>query len=217
METVGRKVVKTSIFGNGWVLNGAHEKLECGPVEMDRNIQIIRSGCFNSNKIVAKYSQEVDFSNVEEFSYAKTEREFLAGEDLVCEPPRRCIECKGCKECRFRGAYMSPKQAKELEMMESKIEFDPQIGKWRVQYPFLQDPKVLKNNYKRVLKMQENTEKKIAKAGLIDATNEVFDKMIINGALKEIGHTEQHMWDGAVHYLPIQVVIHPGSMTTPTD
>ena len=214
-ETVSRMVVKTSIFGSGWVLNGAHEMLECGNIELDRNIQIIRSGCYQSNKVVVKYSQEVSFSNVEEYTYEKTEKEFMDGEDLGCEPPRRCIKCKGCQECRFRGAYMSPKQAKELEMMEDRIKFDPQIGKWRVQYPFLQDPSVLRNNYQRVLKMQENTERKIAKASLVDATNEVFDKMISNGALKEIGHAELQLWDGPVHYLPIQVVIHPSSVTTP--
>ena len=39
--------------------------------------------------------------------------------------------------------------------------------------------------------------------------------MISNGALKEIGHAELQLWDGPVHYLPIQVVIHPSSVTTP--
>ena len=214
METVGRMVVKTSIFGQGWVLNGAHEKIECGPLELDRNIQIIRSGCFRSNKVVVRYTQMVDFSSVEEFIYMRNEKEFMAGEDLGCEPPKRCIKCRGCQDCKFRGSNMSHKQAMELEMMERNMRFDKDIGKWRVSYPFLKDPQVLKNNYRRVLKMAENTERKIAKAGLVEEINEVFDKMVDNGALKEIGHAEQHMWGGAVHYLPIQVVIHPGSVTT---
>ena len=55
-ETVGKMVVKTSMFGSGWVLNGAHEILECGLMELDRNIQLIRSGCFPSNRIVVKYT-----------------------------------------------------------------------------------------------------------------------------------------------------------------
>ena len=63
--------------------------------------------------------------------------------------------------------------------------------------------------------MQERTERKILAAGLVDETNEVFDKMVKIGALKEIDHSELHIWGGAVHYLPIQVVIHPSSVTTP--
>jgi len=110
---------------------------------------------------------------------------------------------------------MSSKEAAELEMMENGISFDENIGKWRVHYPFLQNPSVLKNNYPRVLKMQERTERKIAQAGLVDSCNEVFDKMIKLGAISEIGHAELHMWQGPVHYLPIQVVIHPGNVTTP--
>ena len=57
METVGRMVVKTSIFGQGWVSNGAHEALDCGVVSFDRNVQIIRSGHYCSNRVVVKYNQ----------------------------------------------------------------------------------------------------------------------------------------------------------------
>ena len=79
----------------------------------------------------------------------------------------------------------------------------------------MKDPNLLKNNYKRVLKMAESLERRIAKAGLVDATNEVFNKMVANGAIKEISQAELRMWVGPEHYLPIQVVEHPSSMTTP--
>ena len=52
-ETVGRMVVKKSIFGSGWVLNGAHDDIVC--------VQIIRSGCYRSNRITVTYSQTVKF------------------------------------------------------------------------------------------------------------------------------------------------------------
>ena len=215
METVGRMVVKTSIFGQGWVLNGAHEAVDCGTVSFDRNVQIIRSGHYSSNRIVVKYNQIVNFETVEEFGYAASEKEFMSGESLGCEPPRRCLRCKGCKECAFRGANMSPKEALELRMMESKICFDKSIGKWRVSYPFLQDPRVLTNNYRRVLKMAENLERKLVKAELVDAANEVFNKMVDLGALEEISSAELDLWNGPVHYLPIQAVVHLASRTTP--
>ena len=114
------------------MLNGAQEALDCGTVSFDRNVQIIRSGHYCSNRIVVKYNQIVNFETVEEFGYSATEKEFMSGESLGCEPPRRCLGCKGCKDCAFRGANMSPEEALELRMMESKISFDKSIGKWRV-------------------------------------------------------------------------------------
>ena len=110
---------------------------------------------------------------------------------------------------------MSPKEALELKMMESKIWFDKSIGKWRVAYPFLQDPRVLSNNYRRVLKMAISLEGRIARAGLVDAANEVFEKMVALGALEEISPSELQMWNGAVHYLPIQMVVKLENRTTP--
>ena len=176
METVGRMVVKTSIFGQGWVLNGAHEDIDCGPVSFDKSVQIIRSGSYRSNRIVVRYSQDVNFGSREEYDYTMTEKEFMSAEALGCEPPRRCLRCRGCKDCQFRGAFMSAKEALELKKIESKIWFDKSISKWRVSYPFLQDPRVLSNNYRRGLKMAIGLKGRIARAGLVYAANEVFDR-----------------------------------------
>ena len=214
-ETVSRMVVKTSIFGQGWVLNGAHEDVECGSVNFDRSVQIIRSGQFKSNRITVRYQQIVNFETWEEVANETTEKEFMASESLGCEAPRRCIRCRGCKDCAFRGARLSPKEAGELEMMESKICFDKSIGKWRVSYPFLQDPGVLTNNYRKVLKMAMSLERKLEKAGLVESANEIFNKMVDIGALEEITQAELQMWKGPIYYLPIQAVVHLASTTTP--
>ena len=53
------------------------------------------------------------------------------------------------------------------------------------------------------------------KLGQTKAANEVFQKMIDTGALEEISATELGMWTGPIHYLPIQGVFKPTSMTTP--
>ena len=214
-ETVGKMVVKTSIFGGGWVLNGSHEGIVCGQVKFDKTVQLLRSGCYRSNRITVKYSQQVQFSSVEEYEYELSEKKFMAGEALGCEPPRRCADCRGCAECGFRGANMSQKEALELRMMEDSISFDETIGKWRIKYPFLQDPRVLENNYRRVLRMMETLERRLDKLGKVEAANEVFNKMIANGALEEISAQELQMWSGPVHYLPIQAVIQAKSVTTP--
>ena len=110
---------------------------------------------------------------------------------------------------------MSQKESLELRMMEDGISFDDNIGKWRVKYPFLRDPRVLENNYRQVLRMMETLEKRLEKLGKIDEANEVFNKMVEIGALEEIGAEELKMWSGPVHYLPIQAVVQEKSITTP--
>ena len=99
--------------------------------------------------------------------------------------------------------------------MEDNIWFDNQVGKWRVKYDFKLDPRVLRNNYRRVLRMSETTERRLDKLGKRDEANELFHKMIKIGALEDIGTAELEMWKGPVHYLPIQAVIKVSSVTTP--
>ena len=122
------------------------------------------------------YKQDVRFGTVEE----------MAAEALGCEPPRRCHRCKGCPDCTFRGAQMSAKEAMELRMMEESIKFDKTMGKWRVGYPFLQDPSVLTDNYRIVLRMAETVERRLDKAEIVDAANQVFQKMVDCGAFVEV-------------------------------
>ena len=183
-ETVGRMVVRKSIFGTGWVLNGAHDDIACAPVDFNGNLQIIRTGCFRSNRVVVSYKQDMQFINT------MSEKEFFAAESLGCEPPRRCQDCRGCQECGFRGSTMSPKEYQELQVMEDNISFDKKLGKWRVKYAFKQDPRVLRNNYRRVLRMSETTGKTVE-------ANELFQKMVKIGALEEIGAAELDMRKGA--------------------
>ena len=186
----------------------------CGHTEFDGSVQVIRSGFYRSNKISVSYTQEVLYSSVEEYQYEVSEKEFMRAESLGCEPPRRCAGCRGCEECGFRGSHMSHKEALELRMMEENVSFDESLGKWRVRYPFTQDPRILSNNYRRVLKMMESMERRLDKLGETGAANEVFEKMVSIGALSEVSAAELKMWTGPVHYLPIQAVIKPSSVTT---
>jgi hypothetical protein len=71
---------------------------------------------------------------------------------------------------------------------------------------------VLRNNYRRVLRMSETTERRLEKLGKRDEANELFHTMIKIGALEEIGAAELEMWKGPVHYLPIQAVIKDSSV-----
>ena len=90
-------VVKKSIFGTGWVLNGVHDGINCGGVEFDRTLQVIRSGRYTSNKIVVRYNLEVGSFSWENQAHIMTAKEnnslmgqdFMAGEAMGCEPPQK--------------------------------------------------------------------------------------------------------------------------------
>ena len=110
---------------------------------------------------------------------------------------------------------MSQREAAELKLIEEGIVFDEKAGRFRVKYPFIDDPRKLSNNYGQVVKIGESEEKKLAKEGLTEVANKLFDKIIDVGAIAELTKAETDMWDGPVHYVSIQHVIDPGSATTP--
>ena len=72
------------------------------------------------------------FQSREELAYTLSEKDFMASESLGCEPPRRCLERRGCQECAFSGSNLSQKEALELKMMDDGMTFDERLGKWRV-------------------------------------------------------------------------------------
>ena len=80
---------------------------------------------------------------------------------------------------------MSQREVSELRVLEETVQFDENLGKWRVRYPFVQDPRVLGNNYRRVLRMMESLERKLDKLGQTEAANDVFQKMVSIGALED--------------------------------
>ena len=85
-ETVGRMVVRKSIFGTGWVLNGAHDDIACAPVDFNGNLQIIRTGCFRSNRVVVSYTQDMQFINTMSENVSKImERELRLGHEEKIE------------------------------------------------------------------------------------------------------------------------------------
>merc|ERR1711888_167003 len=115
------------------------------------------------NLIQVSYHQESSY-NLEDYQERLLgEKDFMKSEALGCEPPRRCGKCRDCEQCGFRGAHISQKESQELRMIEEKISYDENAGKWRTSYPYKQDPRVLSNNYMQVRKMQESTEHSLLK------------------------------------------------------
>ena len=123
---------------------------------------------------------KVETNSLDEYSNTKTmpEKEFFAAESLCCEPPRMCQDCRGCQECGFRGATLSLNGNKELQVVEDSNWFDKKLDKWRVKDAFQLAPRVLRSNYRRVLRMSETTERRLDKIGKKNEASELFNKMI---------------------------------------
>ena len=110
---------------------------------------------------------------------------------------------------------MSQKEAAEYKLIEEGIYFDQKSGRFRVKYPFIDDPRKLTNNYAQVVRIAASLERKLMKENLTDQANILFDKMIDVGAVTELTEAELQMWEGPVHYLSIQHVVDLSSATTP--
>ena len=85
---------------------------------------------------------------------------------------------------------MSQKEAAEYKLIEEGIIFDDQVGRLRVKYPFIDDPRKLSENYRQVLRIAESEERKLAKENLTGTANKLFDKMIEVGAVTELSKAE---------------------------
>ena len=199
-------------------MNGGHKDIRTEKLKFDSTVGAIRQGNFvKVNRVTVMYTQERDFKPME-YSWGCAmlqEKDFLAAEGLGVEAPRRCRSCTGCKECSFRGRQMSQREAAEYKLIEEGIVFDDKVGRFRVTYPFIDDPRKLTNNYRQVVKIAESEEKKLFKENLTETANKLFDKMIDVGAVTELTEAEMRMWNGPVHYVSIQHVIDPSSVTTP--
>ena len=224
VEVVGNLVIKSSIFGTGLVLNGGHPLIKSSKLKMDSTVAAIRQGKYvQVNRIAVRYTQEREFTPTEDRHQVLLcqscgvllEKDFLKAEGLGVEAPRRCKKCSGCNDCSFRGRQMSQKEAAEYRLIEEGLTFDDKVGRLRVKYPFIDDPRKLSNNYKQVVRISESEERKLAKENLTEVANKLFNKMIDIGAVAEMTKAETDMWDGPIHYLSIQHVIDLSSATTP--
>ena len=187
--------VVSSRFGQGLILSGFHP--------------LIKSSNPKMSKDVAAFRHKVNRVSI------KPIYEFLESDNMGVVPPRRCGNCRNCKECSFKVHALSLKEQYESQVIETKINYDQTINQFVVSYPFTHDPSILPNNKGQVIKIAERLEKRLSKLNLLDAFNKEFDKMIAYGALVELQDTELEQWDGPTHYVSLQHVLNEESPTTP--
>ena len=79
---------------------------------------------------------------------------------VTCQP-----ECGGCRcgKCHVGGKEMSLKDEREYNLIESKITYLPEKGKWEAGYPYIKDPLSLQENRNSAFNMLKSTEKRLKK------------------------------------------------------
>lgn len=188
---------QTSSFADVTDLEESHMKSE------DENTPEVEAN--TKNNFHSGLRQEID---------ATIPKDFNLIEDLGVEPPRRCNQCRKCKDCSFRGMVQSEKEADEYRLMEEGVSYCQNTGKFHVTYPFLGDPSLLRDNIGQVIKIGQREEILLEKEGKTELANQVFGKLIEVGAVRLLSQIEQDTWTGPKHYVSIQHVL-ADSPTTP--
>ena len=76
-----------------------------------------------------------------------------------------------CHECSFRGHQLSLQEQYEYQVMENNVEYEKGNQVFKVQYAFTEDPAILTNNIRQVIKIAEREERKLEKEkGTIEMT-----------------------------------------------
>ena len=94
---------------------------------------------------------------------------------------------------------LSQEDQYQYQVLESKVHYDKDSESFTVTYPFTEDPKILPDNERQVIKIAEREENRLIKAGLLEEFNNEFDKMIRHWALVELVMEERNMWKEPKH------------------
>ena len=191
--------VVQSQFANSLILVGSHPLLKSANIRLNEDVAAIRHYAHAS---VNRVSIQPVY-------------DYFESDDMGVVPPKRCGNCRNCKECSFRGRMLSLKDQYESQVIETKINYDQTSQQFRVSYPFIQDPSILPDNKGQVIKIAGREEKRLLKSGLLEAFNKEFEKMINYGALVELSDAELKLWGGPKHYVSLQHVVNEDSATTP--
>ena len=141
--------------------------------------------------------------------------QFVLGEQLGTSCIPRCGSCK-CGKCPLPGHSFSFKEEQELDLIQSKLRYEPDPGRWVTGYPWLVDPSSMPNNYVAALSTLVRTEKTLAKEPEWQAIYQAqIEDHRTRGVARKLTPEEITSWEGPVFYLSHMAVEQPKSESTP--
>ena len=148
-------------------------------------------------------------------SFGPAVDDFILGEKLgtTCIP--RCGSCK-CGKCPLPGHTYSFKEEQELALIQSKLRYIPDPGKWITGYPWIVDPSTLPDNYVAAYSTLLRTERTLAKDPEWQATYQrQIDDHAERGVARKLSQEELDSYKGPYFYLSHMALEQPKSESTP--
>ena len=140
---------------------------------------------------------------------------FILGEHLgtTCFP--RCGACR-CGKCPLPGHSFSFKEEQELQLIQSKLRYLKDPGRWITGYPWVVDPHSLPDNYVAAYSTLCRTEKTLAKDAAWQSTYQLqIDDHEKRGVARKLSSAEIAEWSGPIFYLSHMALEQPKSESTP--
>ena len=156
--------------------------------------------------IVMFVSERVGHENADQFHT-------IEGLGVTCIP--QCGSCK-CGKCHPGGKDMSLKDEREYELIESKIKFNSERGRWMASYPWIRDPKELKPNKHIALKILQSTERRLSQnQEHAELYSRQIRDMINRNAARKVTKEELERYNGRKFYIVHHGILKPNSASTP--
>ncbi|XP_068758047.1 uncharacterized protein [Montipora capricornis] len=132
---------------------------------------------------------------------------------IGCSP--RCGGCK-CGKCSLGAQNFTIKEEKELQLIESKLEYNKEEKRWLTEYPWIRDPAQLPDNKRAAMGMLISTEKRLAKnKEHANVYQKQIEDMIEREVARKLSQTELKNYKGPIHYISHHEVLKPDSKSTP--
>ena len=108
-------------------------------------------------------------------------------------------------------------QNQELNLIIKGLNYDANIKRWIINYPWIKDPFLLPNNFRVALLKLQGTEKRLTKLGTIysDSYSSQINDMVDRNVARVLSQSELQTYDGPVHYISHHEVLKDTSSTTP--
>ena len=132
---------------------------------------------------------------------------------VTCLP--KCGSCK-CGRCHPGGKEMSLKDELEYNMIQDRVTFNQETGRWVAEYPWIKDPRELPDNRKVAMATLKSTERRLL-------SNEEHKKiyslqiedMLNRKVARRVTEEELINYVGPKFYLSHHAVLKPESKSTP--
>ena len=142
-------VLKSKLSGK-LMLFGTSSDIDVKPIHFTEDVSAMRQGIITVEQSVAAIMfTDEDLTKKQACmaeAHLMSAKDFMEAEQLGTEPPKRCTSCRGCQTCTYPGWQMSEKETMEFTKAENGVVYEPTVKKFRIRYPYIEDPSVLKDN-----------------------------------------------------------------------